>query len=121
METMTPGEIMEFWRPGSHDEPWTWADEAADLAGELDDMINDIQVNGILHPVVLGVDGRVWDGHHRILAARALGVRVPVIDSDSDAPCCMVCFEDDHFSAECLLRPTATVGPGTGFTPSTAP
>lgn len=32
---------------------------------------------GIRKPILLGSDGRVWDGHHRLLAAHAAGRRVP--------------------------------------------
>ena len=38
-----------------------------------------IRTEGIRVPILLGNDGRVWDGHHRLCAANAEGFdRVPV-------------------------------------------
>jgi hypothetical protein len=37
-------------------------------------LIADIAVNGIREPILLGDDGRVWDGHHRLYAAMVLGL-----------------------------------------------
>jgi len=72
--------IVTFWRPGSHD--WTWAEEYADL---VDDPVTErvrerVRSEGIdfideVAPVMLGSDGRVWDGHHRIVIA--LEQRIP--------------------------------------------
>ena len=68
--------ITTFWRPGSRDEKWTWADEYGDL---IDDPVTGavrlrVDAEGIgfvdhIAPVLLGSDGRVWDGHHRIVIA----------------------------------------------------
>ncbi len=52
------------------------------------DLIEDIWIWGIQSPVLLGHDGRVWDGHHRLLAAVILGgayLRVPVEFAPSPA------------------------------------
>lgn len=70
---MTPQEIMSRWSTG---DGWSWEAEMADLDewGEMDSIMDDIQVNGIREPVLLGNDGRVWDGHHRIIAAHRLGI-----------------------------------------------
>ena len=64
-------EIMGRWRPGSYDPPWTWDDEAADLdsRGELADLTESVREHGVREPVLLAGDGRVWDGHHRVIAA----------------------------------------------------
>jgi hypothetical protein len=78
-------EIMAGWRPGSYDEhpeigaPWTWADEAADLdsRGELAPIVFSVRLVGILAPVLLGDDGRVWSGHHRIIAGGRAGELIP--------------------------------------------
>jgi hypothetical protein len=70
--------LLAGWAPGSFPQPWTWADESADLyiPGEF---LRDVMANGVREPVLLGIDGRVWDGHHRIVAAIRLGLRdVPV-------------------------------------------
>lgn len=71
LESKTLAEIVTFWRPGSHD--WGWAEEYADL---VDDPVTEavrgrVEQEGIgfqdhIAPVLLGNDGRVWDGHHRI-------------------------------------------------------
>ena len=71
--------IVTFWRPGSHGEGWTWADEYASLiTGELAfttaPILRRVDSEGIdfadnFAPVMLGSDGRVWDGHHRICIA----------------------------------------------------
>lgn len=33
----------------------------------------------ITDPVLIGSDNRVWDGHHRVAVALALGMAVPVV------------------------------------------
>jgi hypothetical protein len=40
-------------------------------------VLADVYVNGIQDPVILGDDGRVWDGHHRIVVAGKLGIPIP--------------------------------------------
>lgn len=64
---------------------WTWEEEWADLDerhatdGELDKLEQQIRENGITTPVLIGSDGRLWDGHHRICIAYRLGLtEVPV-------------------------------------------
>jgi len=66
--------IVTFWRPGSQD--WTWAEEYADLIGDpaTERIRERVRGEGIdfadqFAPVLLGSDGRVWDGHHRIVIA----------------------------------------------------
>lgn len=45
----------------------------------LDDLKESIAEVGVIEPIILGLDGRVWDGHHRICAAFDLGIEhVPV-------------------------------------------
>lgn len=80
---MPVAEVMERWRPGSYDDPWSWQNEADDLwsrdGGRMDALAADVQVNGVREPVSLGDDGRVWDGHHRIVVAYTLDIeRIPV-------------------------------------------
>lgn len=70
LSRMSPEKIMEGWRPGSYDKPWTWKDECLDIwAQNIEELMADINVNGIKEPVILGDDGRVWEGHHRICIA----------------------------------------------------
>ncbi len=49
---------------------WLWTNQP-DYMSEL---VQDIAVRGIRTPVLLGPDGSIWDGHHRIAAAVALGL-----------------------------------------------
>lgn len=63
--------------------PWSWQDEYDDLTkrdtAEMEVLIASIRVDGIREPILLGSDGRVWDGHHRIVIATHLGFKeVPV-------------------------------------------
>ncbi len=54
-----------------------WDAEEADL--DLSETIASVQQYGIVNPITLGTDGRVLDGHHRLLSARKLGIaQVPV-------------------------------------------
>lgn len=101
MVTMPLSEVLGRWVPGSHDQPWTWDDEereilshpckcaTVDPAVEFIDcgqaghyqlkMEAHIAEHGLTQGVCLGPDGRVWDGHHRIVAARRLGLtEIPV-------------------------------------------
>src|SRR5690606_22968569 len=42
-------------------------------------LLTRIREEGIREPILLGTDGRVWDGHHRITVAMHLGLEsVPV-------------------------------------------
>lgn len=85
---MTADQIMRAWRPGSTE--WSWEDEATDLDSHIcpccgerghyqASLQENISIHGIHTPVHLGNDGRVWDGHHRIVAAKRLDVPVPVV------------------------------------------
>jgi ParB-like chromosome segregation protein Spo0J len=75
--------ILAEVRCGSQD--WTWDEEWADLdrrhaeTGYLDKLEQDIRANGITMPVLIGTDGRLWDGHHRLRLAVRIGIGyVPV-------------------------------------------
>lgn len=51
--------------------------------GECSDrFLNSIQLDGIRNPVAM-MDGTIMDGHHRMAAAYALGIKVPVMVYDS--------------------------------------
>lgn len=89
---MKLAEILENWVPGSYDQPWTWDDEEKEILSRVCLCCNQpghyqlqleqyISEHGITQGVLLGNDGRVWDGHHRIVAARRLGIEsVPLED-----------------------------------------
>lgn len=83
---MNLSKLIESYRPGSYGDDWTWDDEAEDLFDREPDgmhlLIEDISKNGVLTPVLLGSDGRVWDGHHRIVAALYLELpSIPIVHS----------------------------------------
>ncbi len=77
--------ILTWWRPGSQD--WSWAEEFRDLIGKVytEDLHDRVRREGIgfldyAAPVILGADGRVWDGHHRITIA--IYDRIPSLRCD---------------------------------------
>lgn len=84
MREMPLADLLAQYAPGSHDQPWTWDDEERELhafpdhegvAGGYQKRLEAyVATNGISQGVCLGNDGRVWDGHHRIVAARRLGI-----------------------------------------------
>ena len=79
--TMDARKLMEEWDVGSGD--WSWLDEITDIIEREGDQsfwrfVETIRAEGVREPVLLGDDGRVWDGHHRIIAALYAEVDVPV-------------------------------------------
>lgn len=97
--SMTLADLTSRWRPGNHDtadtpdganHAWTWKDEAHDLftrtAEYQGGVVDRVHRDGVGFlddaggPILLGNDGRVWDGHHRIVAAIALGIETVQVD-----------------------------------------
>lgn len=84
---MTVTYLMSNWVPGSYEQPWSWEDELKDILDReclccgveghyqtaLEDHMRSQGVFWSEGQIILGEDGRVWDGHHRILAAYRLG------------------------------------------------
>jgi hypothetical protein len=69
--------ILTEWRDGNEtgwDEEFEWLEE--NHVDKLTALLEDIKQNGIREPILLGTDGRVWDGHHRIYCASILGIRM---------------------------------------------
>jgi len=67
-------------RPGSYDGDWTWEQEHDDLwfgpnasQSRMDALATSMQLDGQREPVIVGDDGRLWDGHHRVAVAMRLG------------------------------------------------
>ncbi|MCX4809039.1 ParB N-terminal domain-containing protein [Streptomyces sp. NBC_01239] len=105
-QTETPADV-QVWplqrilaevRCGSQD--WTWDEEWTDLdrrhveTGYLAKLEQQIRENGITMPVLIGSDGRLWDGHHRLRIAVRLGidyvpveVTQPAVAAAVAAPC----------------------------------
>lgn len=75
-ENFTPGEETNTWA-----EEFRWIiDFDNNHTGAL---LADIEKDGIKLPILLGDDGRVWNGHHRLLVARILGMtEVPVTHAE---------------------------------------
>lgn len=77
---MAVADILAQYVPGDEhgwDVEFAWLRD--NHSEKLRDLSLSIQEHGIREPVVLGDDGRVWDGHHRLLVADALGLNsVPV-------------------------------------------
>lgn len=79
-ELMTAEYLMEIARDGDeHGWPTElrllWTDMRDDTLAVMDRVLGE----GFLQPVEIGPDGRVWNGHHRIAVAAALGIMVPVV------------------------------------------
>ena len=81
-DRLTIMDIVNGWRPGSGDHSWRaeafnlWQHERPTMSA----LVASILRSGLPGPpILLGDDGRVWDGHHRIVAAVAAGLQwVPV-------------------------------------------
>lgn len=62
--------------PGSQGPDWTWYDEAYYLWATdrlpIERLMDSIQKEGQKEPVLVGDDGRLWDGHHRVVALMRL-------------------------------------------------
>lgn len=85
--------VLEHYRPGSYAQPWTWDDEqrwldetptCCEIPGHYQATLERYlaSVGYVEQPICLGDDGRVWDGHHRVVAARRLGfptIRIEVL------------------------------------------
>lgn len=70
-------DLLANYRPGSYDATlWTWEEEFAELFNrdtyDILALWKSVKENGILEPILLGDDGRVWDGHHRLTVANMM-------------------------------------------------
>lgn len=85
-EAMPLADLLRDYTPG---DGHSWDDEMQWIKANHWDryvhMYFSIQLNGFYKPILLGDDGRVWDGHHRITAAYQLGIKhVPVEHAKGD-------------------------------------
>lgn len=104
--------VLTEWRPGSQGDDWTWDQEEQDLLtapcwctvhpadfnpltstpcgtpGHYQLMLEaHLRARGqVEQGIYLGPDRRVWDGHHRIVAARRLGFPDLPIEPGSARP-----------------------------------
>jgi hypothetical protein len=94
-EKMRPMDLMLEYKPGDEwDEgpgdtlPNGWGTEKRLLwtrhKRKMLRLVWSIYVFGVRKPILLGTDGRVWDGHHRLLAAHVAKRRVPFEEADDD-------------------------------------
>ena len=86
-------ELMASYLPGHRSVEWSWEDEERDISirvclccgyrghyqEHLEAYIEKCGLSGM--GVCLGDDGFVWDGHHRIIAAKHLGIPVVPLES----------------------------------------
>ena len=76
-------EFLSSHHPESFPQPWSWQQEQHWLwehdKEKMTDLFYDITTHGIIIPVHVGPDARIWDGHHRICIAIKLGLHdIPV-------------------------------------------
>jgi hypothetical protein len=87
---------MADFVPSSYPQPWSWAEEEAevlirvclccDQPGHYQQQLEaHIADHGLPGGVVLSDDGTVMDGHHRIIAARRMGITLMPLDSQQEA------------------------------------
>lgn len=79
-ETMLLADLLANWKDG---EEHGWQTEFDDVqsrfTAEFDEIANSIQEHGQTDPVLLGNDGRVWDGHKRLTVLHALGIETVLV------------------------------------------
>lgn len=97
MTTIPLAELLAKYTPGSSThKDWSWDDEEAEILGRTciccgqpghyqQQLESHLSEHGLTQGVCLGDDGRVWDGHHRIVAARRLGIDVIPVESGEEA------------------------------------
>lgn len=94
--TIRLSDLLATVPPGHRTEPWTWADEERDIRSRLclccgqpghhQEMIEArIAADGITEGVTIGDDGRLHDGHHRVVAAKALGIEFVPVSTRAEA------------------------------------
>lgn len=74
-----PDNVIEHYKDGdevgwSTELEWLWTDDRERMLALMDLVLKE----GFQEPILLGNDGRLWDGHHRIAVALALQIPVPV-------------------------------------------
>lgn len=111
--------------PVSWPQPWTWDDMERELflrtclcCGEVGHHQRVVEAHvaahGLTEGVVLGTDGRVRDGHHRIVAAKRLGVRQVPLESPEEAGARWVRDHghvawEDRTRGDCVTVPPARI------------
>lgn len=77
-----PGDYPE--RSWSEEFEWLWKNDAHRMKS-IKRQVKEHGLDSFDDPILLGSDGRVWDGHHRLAVAMKLGIKeVPVIFSGEE-------------------------------------
>ena len=91
---MPLSELLDAYRPGGDMETWEDAERVVSEAiclccgqpGHYQQMLEaHIAEHGLTEGIYVGEDGRLRDGHHRITAARRLGIEMIPLESKEDA------------------------------------
>ena len=104
VRTMTAAEVMEQATPGSghtwtHELHHLWTEDQYDTLLLLQHVASD---GCISEPIIIGSDGRLWDGHHRLAVALALQIPVPVrVVPQPVPPCCCATLTADTCCQPC--------------------
>lgn len=81
---LAPEDVMRRFKDGDEhgwDVEFAWLDEHH--ANELSALREAVIEKGYIHtPIHVGVDGRVWDGHHRLRVAVELGLALVPVQID---------------------------------------
>lgn len=102
--------LLGVYAVGSGD--WSWQDEHDNLIDQpgTQKLLARIRDEGIREPILLGTDGRVWDGHHRIVIAMHLGLdSVPVEFAGEDGALAVYTAEKPPAWWRTFWRRTGTV------------
>lgn len=77
-----PGDFPERNWPEEFE--WLWANDRERMKS-IKRQVKAHGLDSFEDPILLGSDGRVWDGHHRLAVAMRLGIeKVPVVFSGED-------------------------------------
>ena len=112
MTEMNTSTLLATIPPGHRPEPWTWDDEERDIRSRLclccgrqghhqEEIERRMREHGFMDGVCVGDDGRLHDGHHRVVAAKALGIRMVPIETREE---CDARWIRDHGSYVWELR-----------------
>lgn len=98
MTDIALAELLATVPPGHRPLPWSWEDEERDIRSRLclccgepghhqETVEAHVADHGLTEGVCIGDDGRLHDGHHRVIAASALGIELVPLETraESDA------------------------------------
>lgn len=101
-EYMPLAELLASYRDGDErgwpqEFAWLWTHQTIQMMR----LVRGIISEPIREPIQLGYDGRVWDGHHRLAAASALGLlAVPVERIPNPEPNVAACPTCGHVGGD---------------------